>query len=385
MEKIKLLYVDDEESNLSNFKITFGAEYNVLTATSGQEALSVFTQEGDVAIVVADQRMPGMTGVECLERIYHIAPDSIRMVLTAYLESEDIIEAINRGHVYQYFFKPWKEVELRRAFDLVREKFLLARENRLLSLELGERNVQLEKVNIQLVEDIKKRKQAEGKIRILTQELFKAQENERRRIALDLHDNVAQDLFSLKIAFETVFDDFPKVPQRLKTRGKKMSELLGRCIKTLRDMSCGLRPFNLDQLGLVAAVSQYCEEFAGNHGLRLDFEAAGMDGLRLDSELEINLYRVIQEALSNIGKHAQASTVEVKLVASYPVLIIRIEDDGQGFDVKKRSVEAMHEKRMGLQSMDERVSLINGTMNVKSRLNMGTKIFIEIPLSGGAQ
>ena len=101
--------------------------------------------------------------------------------------------------------------------------------------------------------------------------------------------------------------------------------------------------------------------------------------MRLDFNTEINLYRLIQEALNNVKKHAGADRVTIRLVASFPKIILRIEDNGQGFNIEDRYTAAINEKRMGLQNMKERVSLLNGKMAINSRPMGGTKIVIEIP------
>ncbi|MCI5160886.1 MAG: response regulator, partial [Candidatus Electrothrix sp. AX5] len=109
MTKLKLLYVDDERVNLTNFTIAFRAKYQIYTARLGQEALEVFNDNNDIAIVITDQRMPGMTGIELLQHIKKHNKDVIRIILTAYTEVADIIDAINKGHIYQYIVKPWVE------------------------------------------------------------------------------------------------------------------------------------------------------------------------------------------------------------------------------------------------------------------------------------
>jgi signal transduction histidine kinase len=111
----------------------------------------------------------------------------------------------------------------------------------------------------------------------------------------------------------------------------------------------------------------------------VDFYSAGMKDLQLDFDTEINLYRLIQEGLNNIKKHAQAGHVVIRLVASSPNIILRIEDNGKGFDVERRLARSLKEKRMGLSSMEERVSLLEGKMNIRSRPSKGTKILIEVP------
>jgi signal transduction histidine kinase len=94
------------------------------------------------------------------------------------------------------------------------------------------------------------------------------------------------------------------------------------------------------------------------------------------------MYRLVQESLNNIMKHAEAKRATIKLVASFPKIILRISDDGKGFDIKNRLAEAINEKRMGLRSMKERVSLLGGRMRINSRPGKGTKIFIDVPYKG---
>jgi PAS domain S-box-containing protein len=230
------------------------------------------------------------------------------------------------------------------------------------------------------VRDITDRKRAEEKIHSLTHELIKAQETERLMIARYLHDQVAQDLSTLKIRCETLFDGQPPVSEKIKQKVSEMSDILQESITAVRDLSYDLRPPGMDHLGLARTIFQYCEEFSNSQGLNLDFHAAGIDELRLDYDIEINLYRLVQETLNNVRKHAQASAVTVRLVASYPNIILRIEDNGLGFDVEGRVIRATSEKRMGLDSMKERVGLLNGDMKIQSRLGEGTKTIIEVPI-----
>jgi PAS domain S-box-containing protein len=227
--------------------------------------------------------------------------------------------------------------------------------------------------------DITEGKLAEEHIHTLTQQLMKVQEIERQQIAYDLHDNLAQDLSLLGIGLETLFDGHPSIPLAVNQKASELSKTLRRSISAVRDMAYGLHPPGLDQLGLAHTVYQYCEEFSEKSGINIDFFAAGLDDLTIPNNTEINLYRLIQEALWNIKKHAEAVHVTIKLVASFPYLILRIEDDGKGFNVKDRLAAASKEKRMGLRSMEQRVSLLNGKMRIQSRPKEGTKVYIEIP------
>jgi signal transduction histidine kinase len=111
----------------------------------------------------------------------------------------------------------------------------------------------------------------------------------------------------------------------------------------------------------------------------VEFTSAGMDDLELDFDTEINVYRLVQEGLTNVWKHADARNAKIVLVSSFPNLILRIWDDGRGFDVKRRMETITNEKRMGLRSMEERVKLLGGIMRIWSRSGKGTRISIEVP------
>ncbi len=228
------------------------------------------------------------------------------------------------------------------------------------------------------VEDITRRKRADEHIHTLTQELIKAQEGERQRIARDLHDHVAQNLGALKITCETLFMNQLENPEQMKKSIRNFSGVLSESISSVRDIAYNLRPPNLDQMGLIRTIAQYCEDFSEKSDLEVDFFSAGMEHVSLDFDMEINLYRLIQEALNNVKKHSGAGKVIIRIVASSPDIIVRIEDNGRGFEVEKRMNESIHEKRMGLKSMEERVRLLGGDMTIKSRPNEGTKILIKV-------
>jgi PAS domain S-box-containing protein len=222
--------------------------------------------------------------------------------------------------------------------------------------------------------------ESEKRFRGLSQELIKAHENERKMISCELHDRVAQDLSMLKISCETLFDGYPEVPDKVKEKIDRLSGMLEKTIMIVRDMSYELSPPGLNEMGLGRTVYMFCQDFSEKCDIKVDFFSAGMDRLKLDPESQINLYRLIQEGLNNIKKHARAGSAVVKLVAASPHIILRMEDDGIGFDVKERELRTTAEKRMGLRSMKERVNLLGGEMQILSMPMKGTKILIRIPI-----
>lgn len=222
---------------------------------------------------------------------------------------------------------------------------------------------------------------AEENIHILSQELMRAQEHERQRISRALHDSVAQELAALKIGLENLRAGLAENTEA----GQKLAELSEKLQKTLdsvRNLSYVLRPPDLEHFGLVQAIRLYCEEVAARTGLVIDFRAAGIEAVRLDYDTAINFYRIVREGLANVEKHARATKVIIRMVASFPKIILRLEDDGQGFVVGEQEAAAARGRRMGLLGMRERVALLKGQMSIESQPYKGTKISIEIPWDG---
>ncbi len=228
-------------------------------------------------------------------------------------------------------------------------------------------------------QDISERRLAEERVRTLTQQLIAAQEDERQHISRELHDRVAQDLSSAKIGCKLLLGKELRTGD-VRQGLTEISDVLQTAITAVRDLSYDLRPPGLEKLGLVHAISQHCKDFSSKSGVSVDFNSAGMNNLTLDFDAKINLYRVIQEGLNNIWRHAKASEAVVRLVSSHPNIILRIEDNGSGFNLDDRLAKAVKEKRMGLRSMEERINLLQGTMSIQSRSMKGTKILIEVPI-----
>ena len=164
--------------------------------------------------------------------------------------------------------------------------------------------------------DISDRKESEKRIYELSHQLMQAQEDERQMISRELHDRVAQDLSTLLIGLTTLSDHQPNVIPEVRTKTFELSQILRGTIEAVRDLSYDLRLPGLEGMGLIPALSMYCEEFEEKWGLKIDFQSTGMGALNLDFDTEMTLYRLIQEGLNNIRKHAAANQASVKLVGS---------------------------------------------------------------------
>jgi PAS domain S-box-containing protein len=226
--------------------------------------------------------------------------------------------------------------------------------------------------------DITDLKEAQEEIRDLSIQVFTAQENERQKIARDLHDNIAQNLSSLKILLQALIADQPALSLTANNKTKYITDIIQLCIRDVRNMAYDLYPPELDQLGLIKAVAKFCEDFSEREKIEIDFSDLGVNEDLLNREISINFYRIIQEALNNIKKHAEATRVNIKLISSFPEIILRIEDNGKGFDVEGRKAAALSEKRMGLENMKDRIRLFSGEIAFQSQKNKGTTIIIKI-------
>lgn len=293
---------------------------------------------------------------------------------------------IGRGQLEQEIAVPSGDEleELAHEFQAMAAK--LAQSQSLLEEKVRRRTAELSRLNAELRQEIKERRQseaeqqrAEAQVHILSQELLRVQERERQRIALDLHDNVAQELSSLKVLSETLLAEPLLTVDQVRTRLGEWSGHLSHCIGTVRELSYDLRPPGLEQMSLKTVLVNYCRDFTRKNGIQVDFFAAGMDSVHLDYQRAINLYRLLQEGLNNVKEHARVAQARVKLLASFPHIIMRIEDDGQGFDLAEEEQRALVEKRLGLLGMAERVKLLGGRLTLHARPGEGTKIFIEIP------
>jgi signal transduction histidine kinase len=203
----------------------------------------------------------------------------------------------------------------------------------------------------------------------LFRRVMAAGEEERKRVARELHDQTGQALTSLIAALHSLEATCPKAAQLRRLAEQTLTEV--------HDLSVALRPSVLDDVGLVAALQKHCATFAQRHGIEVDCQAVGLDDKRLPAEIETAAYRVVQEALTNAHRHANAKSVSVLLQRKNGGVLVVIEDDGSGFDASQWRTAAMKDDRLGLLGIEERAALCGGTLQVQSRPGAGTSLFIE--------
>lgn len=222
--------------------------------------------------------------------------------------------------------------------------------------------------------------QSREDLRALAGQLLTAQEEDRRRISRDLHDDVNQRLAMLSMDLRRIEKDPTSDPDELRETIRLISNRLTAVSDDVRQMAYRFHPSILDDLGLVKAVRRLVDEFSARTGIKSTY--VHKDPITaLPAELTICIYRVVQESLSNIARHAQASHVEVELICEDDVVSLSVRDNGVGFDVEQPGKAGGH---LGLLSMKERVRLAKGKLDVASSPTHGTQIRVDIPLSPGA-
>jgi PAS domain S-box-containing protein len=225
------------------------------------------------------------------------------------------------------------------------------------------------------VKELKARGRAQ---RELLQHEMLAREEERRRIARELHDESGQMLASLLAGLRLIQD--ANNLKAAKTQAKTLKKIAVQAIDDLGRLSRGLHPFALDDHGLVVALNSYADEYGKLHGIEVRISIVGLDTRRLSRPLEIALYRITQEALTNVSKHAQAQVAEISLKAGTEFLDFTISDNGRGFD-PERIITHSSDKHLGLQGMRERASMLGGEFTVQSRIGGGTMKTFRIPVT----
>lgn len=204
-----------------------------------------------------------------------------------------------------------------------------------------------------------------------------AQEEERNRISIDLHDSVAQWLVGASYRLQT-FDKILNGDEKARIELADMEHTVTKSLKELRRVVVGLRPPALDELGLTHALRRSLEELK-TEGLDCEFRLVG-EPFRLPSSMEIAVYRVTQETLSNIRKHAQASKVNLRLQFQKDKLLVEVRDNGQGFDLQQTLENAISVGRMGLLGMKQRAEMLGGNMTIKTREGVGTTVTFILPI-----
>jgi len=266
--------------------------------------------------------------------------------------------------------------------DTTYEVDLIAKDGRRVPVEVSSRAIYDHGVLIGIqgmARDITERKLAQDALQMFSRQLIEGQEDERRRIARELHDQIGQVLTAIKMNLHAVLQDCNTTEAG--SHIKDNIEAVDEALRLVRDLSIDLRPPLLDDLGLVTALRWYVDRYAKRTGLNVDVLVELPDeNERFSRELETACFRIAQEALTNIVRHAQASQILVHLAKDEATLFLSIKDDGVGFNVERLHKRAPRVATLGLISMQERAHAAGGAIDIDSAPSQGTEVKLRLPL-----
>ena len=275
--------------------------------------------------------------------------------------------------------------------DLLEEQRRSELELRQAHEQLGDRAHQLESLvelrtsklaqsNEQLRREIAEREQAELARDALHRKLLHAQEEERRRIARELHDQMGQNLTALNVGLKSLLDADHR-SNKLRSLVPPLQELATQTARDLHRVALELRPAALDDLGLIKAIRNLTDSWSVRCGIEVDLEATKYRPARISPEIETTIYRIVQEALNNVAKHSGAKRVSLVLRHTSDHVQAIIEDDGCGFDIASASSTANDRGGLGLYGIQERLGNVGGSLNVESAPGRGVTLIVRIPVS----
>ena len=352
-DRVNILMVDDQPGKLLSYEVILGElGENLIKATSGKEALE-FLLKNDIAVVLMDVSMPEIDGFELAEMIRQhprFQKTAIIFISAVHLTDLDQLKGYQRGAV-DYISVPIIP-------ELLRAKVSVF-------AELHRKAGQLERLNAEL--------------RRLSSRLITMQDEERRRIARELHDGLGQELVAAKISLYRILQQTSEVAKQ--EAGNEAAKILDRGIQQVRSMSHLLHPPLLDEVGLHSALRWYIDGFAQRSGIETTLDVQPNEFPRLTPELETAIFRIVQESLSNVFRHSDAHQAWVTVNFQGTQIVARVRDDGRGIP------EAVVEQQpgsigIGIGGMSQRAKEFGGELRLAAT-NPGTLVETVIPCTAG--
>ena len=371
-ETWRVLIVDDENDVHEATALALrgllieGRPIQCLHAGSAREAYDILVIERDVAVVLLDVVMESEdAGLRLVKRIREELLDgAIRIILrTGQAGLAPQIETIRAYEINDYKTKS----------ELTRSGLFTCLS---IAIRSYRRIRELEDTKHELEEQERELLRSRAKLRALTAHREKVREDERAHIARELHDEMGQYLTALRMEASLLAMLFPEPNAEVSRRLRTMRELIDHAIGETRRVITRLRPVVLD-LGLVSAAEWLAKDFQSRTGTSCHLEAPPEDALDLDRDLATALFRILQESLTNVSRHARAQRVDIRITRSDAQLRMEVCDDGLGFD----PAVVRDQKTFGLMGIRERVLIYGGSASIDSQLGSGTRLRITLPLS----
>ena len=367
-DQVNILMVDDQPSKLLSYEVILGElGHNLIKATSGREALDHLLRK-EVAVVLMDVSMPELDGFEVADTIRQhprFQNTAIIFISAVHLTDLDQVRGYERGAV-DYISVPIVPKLLRAKVSVFADLYRKTRQLEVLNRELESRAAEL--------------KTAEDKLRSLSSQLMRSQDDERRRIARELHDGLGQHLVAVKMRADSLrlsSRENEKVRDSLTDMARQIDE----AIAETRTMSYLLHPPLLDELGLKSALLWYAEGYSARSGIAVDVTISPKIG-RLEPEAETALFRVVQECLTNIHRHSGSPTATIELSCRTGEIKLEVRDEGRGISnaAPSPSGHGAATFGIGIEGMKERVRQLGGQIGVLSRDDAkGTTVVVTVP------
>ena len=347
-------------------EIIFGFTQQEMIGRSGD---IIFTDEDRNAGVPSKERSKARSAGRAVDQRWHLRKDGSKFF------ADGVMLPLYAGDELIGYSKIASDLTERKRQD---EELQRAREE--LEDRVRERTTELVASNLALVQEMEERQTVEIHRSDLLRRLVSSQEMERRRIARDLHDQLGQRLTALRLKIASLKQATSEM-DGISSRVERLQEIAEKLDSEVSFLAWELRPSALDDLGMTDAIGAFVSEWSRHYDISADFRSGMLLDARLSRETETHLYRITQEALNNIAKHAFANHVSVLLESREQNLILIIEDDGRGFDPAKLGKPRESGRGLGLLGMQERASLIGGDVEIESAPDNGTTIYVRVPIT----
>lgn len=379
----RILVVDDDESSrYALARILREAGHEVVEASDGASAMTHASEMPD--LITLDVNLPDMSGLDVCRRLKgdsQTAHIPIMQVSATFVDAESRVRGL-QGGADAYLAAPVSREEviatvaaLLRIKDAERAARLKAEEAEQARRQLAELNSTLEN---RVRERTAELEDANQNLRELSHRLLAMQDEEHKKIARELHDVVGQLLAGICMNIAVVSREADKLSPNAQQAVSDNAEMVQEVIRNIRSMSHLLHPPLLDEAGLASALSWYVDEFGRRSGIKVNFECSPDLG-RLPSDMEIALFRIVQESLGNVLRHSQSATAFVSLDASPEQILLSVKDEGVGMSSdQEREIQVGDRHGVGVRGMRERVRQLNGTFQFRSAAR-GTEISIALP------
>lgn len=378
----KILLVDDDPQVLESTEaMLIDKDFSVISCDNAGKAIEIL-QENNIDVVLTDIMMPGISGIDLLERIHELDAHMPVILITAYADLNVAMDAISKG-AFDLLIKPFPPNYLIHAIDKAVQlnNYLRLKENYKQYLEdtVRRRTWDLEREITERKHVEEALKNSEMQLRALASRLQEVEESERKALARELHDRIGQTLTGLNINLNIIRSQLSSESlEKVKGRIDDTLSLVEETAERVRDLMADLRPEVMDDYGLGAALRWYCERFSKRTGIETAVQGDNITA-RMAETVELALFRIAQETLTNVAKHANADSVSLTFERTGPLFRLTIEDNGKGFDVAALNTMKM-QYGWGILTIKERAQALGGKTRIDSEPGKGTRVIIEMPV-----